>query len=74
MKLLLIKEVAEQLRISPSLFYALVREGKIRHVKVGLGKKQGGIRVPEDALARFIEESTVSRSSAEDLTHIRLPS
>jgi excisionase family DNA binding protein len=46
-----VKEVAERLRISPALVYALVAGGKIRHERHGLGR--GAIRVTEEALEEY---------------------
>ena len=46
--MLTVKQVAERLRISPSLVYGLCAAGKIRHERYGLGR--GCIRVAEEAL------------------------
>jgi excisionase family DNA binding protein len=53
MTLLKIHELKDRLRISLTTAYNLVARGKIRHVRVGLGR--GGIRIPEEALMEYLK-------------------
>lgn len=57
MSVLTVKEVAEQLKVSPGCVYQLVAERKLGHVRVGCGR--GAIRVPESDLQAFLTSSKV---------------
>jgi excisionase family DNA binding protein len=57
MKLLTVKEAAEQLGISATLIYALCAGKRIRHERHGLGR--GTIRIAEDALEEYRRSKTV---------------
>jgi excisionase family DNA binding protein len=58
MKLLSVREAAEQLGVSPSLVYELCARKRIRHERHGLGR--GSIRIPEDALEEYRRSVTVT--------------
>lgn len=58
MKLLSVREAAEQLGISPTLVYALCERKRIRHERHGLGR--GTIRIPEDALEEYRQGVTIA--------------
>lgn len=57
MKLLTVKEAAEQIGISAALVYALIARRKIRHERHGLGR--GTIKIPEDAIEEYRKSATV---------------
>jgi excisionase family DNA binding protein len=57
MKMYLVKEAAEYLRLSQALVYALLASKRIRHERHGLGR--GKILIPEDALDEYRERVTV---------------
>ena len=46
-----VRQAAERLGISPSLVYALCKEGKMRHERHGL--RRGTIRVTDEALEEY---------------------
>lgn len=50
--LLKVKDVASLLGISANTAYALVRSGKIRSIRIGRT-----YRIPQNAIAEFIEKS-----------------
>lgn len=50
--LLKVKDVASLLGISTNTAYALVRSGKIRSIRIGRT-----YRIPQNAIAEFIEKS-----------------
>lgn len=52
------KEVADRLKISRSMVYALIDRKQIAVVRVGLKKGRGAIRVTEEALAAFLQART----------------
>jgi excisionase family DNA binding protein len=54
--MLSVKEVAQRLRCSTSLVYALIEAGRLRCHRIGLGK-QGGIRVSEEHLAAYLRQT-----------------
>jgi excisionase family DNA binding protein len=56
-QLLKISEVAQRLRCSIALAYALCAEGKLPHVRLGLGR--GTIRVLERDLELYLEGARV---------------
>jgi excisionase family DNA binding protein len=47
-----VKEAAARLEVSPATIYALVASGKLRSLRVGMGR--GVIRITEAHLAEFI--------------------
>jgi excisionase family DNA binding protein len=51
-----VREVAARLEISQSNVYALIKEGKLRCTRHGLGR--GCIRVSEEQLAEYLRDST----------------
>lgn len=58
MKLLTVKEAAEQIGVSAALVYALIARRKIRHERHGLGR--GTIKIPEDAIEEYRRTVTVA--------------
>lgn len=78
LQLLKVKEVAEALRVSPSLVYSLIESGRLPACRVGRGR--GSVRVLLQDLVAYIEASRVQASEAtrprprrrEKLKHIRL--
>ena len=77
-QLLKVKEVAEALRVSASLVYALIESGRLPACRVGRGR--GSVRVLADDLTAYIKGSRVQVGEAtrprprrkEKLKHIRL--
>jgi excisionase family DNA binding protein len=66
--MLLVSEVAERLRASESFVYQAIKEGRLRHRR--LGKGQGAIRVTEAMLAEFL--ACCERGDGfQDLPHLR---
>jgi excisionase family DNA binding protein len=55
--LLLVKEVAERLRVSPSTVYNLVEEGRISCHRIGKGR--GCIRFTEEQIEVFLQACRV---------------
>lgn len=53
-RLLKVKEVAEQLRVSRSFVYDLVEKRKIPYHRVGKGR--GAIRISDEDVAMFVKE------------------
>lgn len=69
-----VAEIAKRLKCSPALVYALCEAGKLSHHRLGLGR--GTIRVAEEDLTAFLQESRVKKNqltTAAALKHIRLP-
>lgn len=66
-EMLTVRQVADRLRCSASLVYALCSQGRLPHVRVGLGRQRGAIRIAETDLERFLEESRVERPSSSPL-------
>ena len=72
-----VKQVAVRVGISPSLVYALIQAGVIRHTRHGRPGKRGCIRISEEAVAEYLaacEREGVVRAKDEDerpLRHIR---
>jgi excisionase family DNA binding protein len=54
-KLLTIHEVAKRLKLSYITIWRWTREGRIKTIKFGQGKK-APVRIPESELKRFLEE------------------
>lgn len=74
MKLLLVSEVADRLNCSESLVYELLKQGRLPHINIGLGR-QGGKRICEEDLEKFLEENRVNGGSVTEpvgLKHIKL--
>jgi excisionase family DNA binding protein len=74
MALLTVKQAAERLQVSQATVYQLCEKRKLAHARIGVGR--GAIRVDEDALAAFLQASTVAPgrpANAAALKHIRLP-
>jgi len=55
MSFLTVRQVAEQLQVSPSMVYQLCAQGKILHHRFGLGR--GTIRISPEQLHRYLEET-----------------
>lgn len=73
--LLTVQEVADRLKCSRALVYALCDKGKLPHHRLGLGR--GTIRVSERDLATFLNASRIEPhriTTAVGLKHIRLAS
>jgi excisionase family DNA binding protein len=54
-KLLTIHEVAKRLKLSYITVWRWTREGRIKTIKLGQGKKSP-VRIPESGLKKFLEE------------------
>lgn len=57
MQLYTVKEAADVLNLSPATVYALVAARKIRHERLGMGRR--AIRVPHDAIDEYRRKMTV---------------
>jgi excisionase family DNA binding protein len=71
-----VKEAARILDVSPSLVYALVAEGRLRHYRIGKGR--GAIRIPDEAIAEFLRCVEVAPAPPlvqvkKVFRHVRLP-
>ena len=55
MTLLTVKEVCQQLSVSPACVYALVKAGELPSVRIGTGR--GTIRVVEEDVKSFVERA-----------------
>jgi excisionase family DNA binding protein len=53
------KQVAERLAVSTTAVYALCEAKKIGHQRIGAGTKRQAIRIPEEALAEYLERTAV---------------
>lgn len=71
MKLLKPPQVAMLLNSSTSLVYNLMKEGRLPFIRIGTGK-QGGKRIREDDLERFLEENRVVSRSLDPPVTVRL--
>lgn len=60
--MLTVSEVADRLRVSPSTVYSLVESGVLECHRIGLGR--GTIRVSEEQLQQFLQQSKVGRTEA----------
>jgi excisionase family DNA binding protein len=71
-----VREVAERLRVSAQVVYRLCRDGKLRHLRVGVGR--GAIRVRDEDLNAFLEQAAVAPEQGEPrparvkIKHLRL--
>jgi excisionase family DNA binding protein len=54
-KLYTAKEAKEELRVSLSMVYQLVDEGRLKAIRIGGRGKRGCIRIPEPAIADFVK-------------------
>ena len=69
--MLTVKAAAERMRISPSLVYALCREGVIRCTRHGRPGKRGTIRISEQAVDEYLAGCrTEGRPAPLPLKHI----
>ena len=70
-----VKQVAARVGISPSLVYALIQAGIIRHSRHGRPGKRGCIRISEEAVAEYLaaceRENAVVAEEERALRHIR---
>jgi excisionase family DNA binding protein len=57
-RLLTVAEVSRALKVSPSLIYGEVRQGRLSHVRIG----DGTIRISEDHLQAYIDAREVVAS------------
>lgn len=72
MPLLTVAEVAERLRISPSLVYEMVQGGKLPHIRFGKPGRRGTIRVAEEDVAEMIASCKSYGAEPEPpLNHLR---
>jgi excisionase family DNA binding protein len=55
-----VKEAADRLKCSPGTVYLLCASKQIRHARIGAGR--GSIRIPEEAIAEYLERQTVAVS------------
>ncbi|CAN5804166.1 hypothetical protein BH23PLA1_BH23PLA1_18740 [soil metagenome] len=59
------------MRCSLSTVYNLCGRGLLRHHRIGLGR--GAIRIPEPAIAEYLESSSTERAPARETPrHLRL--
>jgi excisionase family DNA binding protein len=56
-----VKDFAERVEISLSLAYALIAEGRVPHRRIGQRGRRGVIRITEDDLHAFLENSKPER-------------
>lgn len=52
-----VQEVATRLGVAPTTVYALCRRKQLMHTRIGSGR--GTIRIPEEALATYLESVTI---------------
>jgi excisionase family DNA binding protein len=70
-------EVAKRLDVSTSLVYSLIASGKLRHLRVGMGR--GCIRINEEQMAEYLRAAEPVKGTAPSpapgfkLRHLRLP-
>ncbi|MBX6754529.1 MAG: helix-turn-helix domain-containing protein [Thermorudis peleae] len=57
-RMLTVREVADQLRVSPETVRRWLRDGKLRGLWIS---DRGGWRIPASELARFIQERSERR-------------
>ena len=73
-ELLTVQEVAERLKCSRALIYALCEKGRLNHHRLGLGR--GTIRISVSDLEAFLQAARVEPqrlTTTVGLKHIRLP-
>jgi excisionase family DNA binding protein len=68
-----VRQVAEKLKVSTKLIYALCASGKIVHERHGLGR--GTIRITEEALEEYRRGAKVEQANTTlaPLKHLRSP-
>ena len=54
-----VREFARRAEISLSLAYQVIAEGRVKHRRVGQRGRRGVIRIDEEALREFLEETRV---------------
>ncbi|SFD13787.1 helix-turn-helix domain-containing protein [Streptomyces aidingensis] len=60
-RMLRAREVAEQLRVHVSTVYRLTESGRLRAHQIGEGaRRRRGLRIPESAVADFLDDSRVA--------------
>jgi excisionase family DNA binding protein len=71
--MLTVKHAADRLNVSIKLIYALCASGRLEHVRYGLGR--GTIRISEEALRRFQDDSKVENAlkALPQLNHLNPP-
>lgn len=65
-KLLKVGEVADRLRVSRLSVYRMIKDKKLKAIRLPLGRK-GEIRISEDELDRFLSESSFNNEENDDL-------
>jgi excisionase family DNA binding protein len=69
---LTVADVAERLKCSRALVYAIIESGQLGCYRIGLGK-QGGVRVSEEQLSAYLHDREQSPAfQATPLKHLRL--
>jgi excisionase family DNA binding protein len=68
MKYLTVKQVADQLQVSPATVYHLCAEQRLEHRRIGVGR--GTIRISEEHLQKYLE---VARGTAGEERLPRVP-
>lgn len=58
--LLSVKEASQRLAVSRGCVYELIASGKLAHARIGCGR--GTIRIPEAALAEYLETALQASS------------
>ena len=66
-----VQQVAERLNTSLSLIYALCAQGRLDHLRIGLGR--GTIRISDDALQEFLsmQSRSPTRPKHSHLKHLK---
>ncbi len=62
-----VREAAKRLEVSASIVYGLCAQGRLPHVRVGLGR--GTIRISEDDVRSFLESCRPEPSTKPTLKH-----
>ena len=62
-----VRDAAKRLEVSTSMVYALCAQGRLPHVRVGLGR--GTIRISEDDVRSFLETCRPEPSAKPALKH-----
>lgn len=66
-RLLTIAQVAERLSCTKRQVQYLAKEGELPYLKIGLGeKRQGGLRIPADAVDAFITDRLAQAEAARE--------
>jgi excisionase family DNA binding protein len=57
------KEAKDELRVSLSMIYQLVDEGRLKAIRIGAKGKRGCIRIPEPAIADFMRRCSAQEDN-----------